>query len=80
MRRIRATIGVVAVAAVAGFAIASLGHDTRTYQGTIDSAQLQGASAELEVSDDGAILVWGPLSTPAGGPYFGPLDSDARST
>lgn len=56
MRRILGTIGVVAVAAAAGFAVADGGGDAQVYQGTVDPAKLQGASAELEVSDDGATL------------------------
>jgi Anti-sigma-K factor rskA len=70
MRRILGTIGVVAVAATAGFVVAGLGDGTRTYQATVDQVRLQGASAELEVSDDGATLVAESLPEPRPGEAF----------
>jgi len=57
MRRILGTIGAVAVVAAAGFGGAGLGDEAQVHRGTIDAVQAQSASAELEVSDDGATLV-----------------------
>jgi hypothetical protein len=70
MRRILGTIGVVAVAAAAGFVVAGLGDGTRTYKGTVDLARVQGASVELEVSDDGATLVADRIPEPRPGEAF----------
>lgn len=70
MRRILGTIGVVAVAAAVAFAVADRGGDAQVYQGTVDPAKLQGASAELEVSDDGATLVADGIPEPRPGDAY----------
>ena len=67
MRRILGTIGVVAVSVVAGVAIANLGDGARVYQATVDPAVAPGASAKLQVSDDGATLVAEGLPEPPEG-------------
>jgi anti-sigma factor RsiW len=57
---------VLAVGVLAGFVVAGLGDGTQTYQGTVDPQQVQGASAELEVSDGQATLVAEGLPEPEG--------------
>ena len=65
-RRVAALLAVGA-AAVAGLAIAATtGEQVRSYPATIDATRAPGASAELEVSDDGAILVVAGLPEPHG--------------
>jgi Anti-sigma-K factor rskA/Domain of unknown function (DUF4331) len=69
MRKILGTLAaVLAVCALAGFVIAGPGEGTRTYDGTVDSALT--ASAELEVSDDGAILAAERLPEPRPGEAY----------
>ena len=67
MRRILGTIGLVAVAAVASFAVAGCGGEAQTYAGT---TTLQGASVELEVSDDASTLVAQRLPQPPPGEEY----------
>lgn len=56
-RRVAALLAVGA-AAVAGLAIAATTSDqVHVYPATIDATRVRGATAELEVTDDGAILV-----------------------
>jgi hypothetical protein len=67
MRRILGALGVtLAIGALSGFVIAGLGGGTQVYQATVDSAQLQGASAELRVEDGEAVLVAEGLPEPEG--------------
>jgi hypothetical protein len=71
MRRILGAIGVtLAIGALSGFAIAGIGGDgTQTYQAAVDSS-LQGASVELEVSDDASTLVAERLPDPPPGEVY----------
>jgi anti-sigma-K factor RskA len=57
---------VLAIGVLAGFVIGGLGDGAQTYQATVDSAQLQGASAELRVEGDEATLVADGLPEPDG--------------
>jgi anti-sigma factor RsiW len=57
---------VLAVGVLAGFGVAGLGDGSRTYQATVDPAQLQGASAQLRVEDGEATLVADGLPEPEG--------------
>jgi Anti-sigma-K factor rskA len=57
---------VLAAGLLAGFVIAGSGDGSRTYQATIDPAQVPGASAELRVEGDEAILVAEGLPEPEG--------------
>jgi anti-sigma-K factor RskA len=57
---------VLAVGVLAGFGLAGIGADVQTYQATVDTAQLQGASAELRVEDGEATLVADGLPEPEG--------------
>jgi hypothetical protein len=58
---VAATLVVVAAclvgSVIAGSVTAESGDGTQTYNGTIDAGRLAGASAELEIGDDGALLV-----------------------
>jgi hypothetical protein len=65
-RVVPALLAVLAACVLAGFMVAGLGDAPQTYQATIDSAQMTVASAELEVTDDGAILVADGLAEPQG--------------
>jgi hypothetical protein len=57
----------VGAAAVAGLAIAATtGDKVNVYPATIDATSVRGATAELEVTDDGAILVAAGLPEPDG--------------
>jgi anti-sigma-K factor RskA len=61
-----AAVAVLAAGVLAGFVIAGSGDGSRTYQATVDPAQLQGASAELRVEDGEATLVAEGLPEPDG--------------
>jgi Anti-sigma-K factor rskA len=61
-----AAAAVLAAGVLAGFAIAGLGDGSRTYAGTVDTAQAQGARAELRVEDGDATLVAEGLPEPDG--------------
>jgi anti-sigma-K factor RskA len=61
---------VLAAGVLAGVVIAGVGGGTRTYDATIDAAQVQGASAELEVSDGQATLVAENLPEPPPGETY----------
>jgi anti-sigma-K factor RskA len=57
---------VLAVGVLAGFGIAGLGGGVETYEATVDTGQLEGASAELRVEDGDATLVADGLPEPEG--------------
>jgi anti-sigma-K factor RskA len=59
---VAATVLVAGV--LVGVVVAGLGGGTQTFDGTVDPAQVQGASAELEVSDGQATLVAERLPEP----------------
>jgi anti-sigma-K factor RskA len=61
-----AAVAVLAVGVLAAFVIAGSGDGSRTYQATVDPAQIQGASAELRVEDGEATLVANGLPEPDG--------------
>jgi anti-sigma-K factor RskA len=61
-----AAVAVLAAGVLAGFVIAGSGDGSRTYQATVDPAQVQGASAELRVEGDEATLVADGLPEPEG--------------
>jgi hypothetical protein len=65
-RVVPALLAVLAACVLAGFIVIGRGDAPQTYQATIDSAQITSASAELEVTDDGAILVADGLPEPKG--------------
>jgi hypothetical protein len=68
-RLLAATLAATA-ACLAGFTFAGTEDDAQTYEGTIDPAVAQGASAELEVTDDGVILVAEGLPQPEGADVY----------
>jgi anti-sigma-K factor RskA len=61
-----AAVAVLAAGVIAGFVIAGSGDGSRTYQATVDPAQVQGARGELRVEGDEATLVVEGMPEPEG--------------